>query len=110
VPLGLARRTVDLTLPSLALLMCGWLLLHTGSSGLVAAATLAVLGLAVGRRLPERGTDASPGPAFDGARTPRVPTNSPSWPWSLHGAFGLHCRRGHGAERQTRQAKAPREG
>ena len=66
---GRARRTLDLALPSLALLMCGWLLLHTGWSGLVAAAGLAVLGLALGHRLPHRGTDVSPpASAPEGAR------------------------------------------
>jgi hypothetical protein len=66
-----ARRVLDLALPSLALLMCGWLLLHTGWSSLAAAAGLAVLGLAMGRRRPERGTDASPPvPASEGARAP----------------------------------------
>jgi YHS domain-containing protein len=65
-----SRRTLDLALPSLALLMCGWLLLHTGWSGLVAAAGLAVLGLALGHRLPDRGTDVSPpAPDPEGART-----------------------------------------
>jgi APA family basic amino acid/polyamine antiporter len=67
---GRARRTLDLTLPSLAILMCGWLLLHTGWASLAAAAGLAVVGLAVGRRLPKRGTDASPAPASEGARAP----------------------------------------
>jgi APA family basic amino acid/polyamine antiporter len=57
---GLARRTLDVTVPSLAFLMCGWLLLHTGWSSLAAAVAFAVLGLAVGRWRPDRGTDASP--------------------------------------------------
>jgi basic amino acid/polyamine antiporter, APA family len=65
---GLGRRTLDLALPPLALLMCGWLLLHTGWPSVAAAAGLAVVGLAVGRRLPKRGTDASPAPASEGAR------------------------------------------
>jgi amino acid transporter len=68
---GLTRRTLDLALPSLALLMCGWLLLHTGWSSLAAAAGLTVVGLAMGRRRPERGTDASPpAPQSEGARAP----------------------------------------
>jgi hypothetical protein len=57
---GLTRRTLDVGLPALALLMCGWLLVHTGWLSLAAAAGLAVLGLAVGRRRPDRGADASP--------------------------------------------------
>ena len=57
---GLTRRALDVGLPALALLMCGWLLAHTGWLSLAAAAGLAVLGLAVGRRRPERGTDAAP--------------------------------------------------
>jgi hypothetical protein len=68
---GLTRRTLDLALPSLALLMCGWLLLHTGWSSLAAAAGLALLGLALGRWRPDRGTDASPpAPTSEGARAP----------------------------------------
>jgi len=57
---GRARRTLDVGVPALALLMCGWLLIHTGWLSLAAAAGLAVLGLALGRRRPERDTDASP--------------------------------------------------
>jgi amino acid transporter len=56
----LARRALDLGVPSLALLMCGWLLIHTGWPSVTAAAALAVIGLAVGHRRPTRGTDASP--------------------------------------------------
>jgi APA family basic amino acid/polyamine antiporter len=67
---GLGRRALDLALPGLALLMCGWLLVHTGWSSVAAAAGLAVVGLAVGRRLPKRGTDAPPAPASEGARVP----------------------------------------
>jgi APA family basic amino acid/polyamine antiporter len=67
---GLGLRPLDLVLPALALLLCGWLLLHTGWSSLAAAAGLALLGLGVGRRLPKRGTDASPAPASEGARAP----------------------------------------
>jgi hypothetical protein len=66
---GLARRTLDVALPSLALLMCGWLFVHTGWSSLAATAGLAALGLAVGRWRPDRGTDASPSvPGSEGAR------------------------------------------
>jgi APA family basic amino acid/polyamine antiporter len=67
---GRARRTLDLTLPSLAILMCGWLLLHTGWSSLAAAAGLTVLGLAVGRWRLGRGTDVSPAPASESTRVP----------------------------------------
>jgi amino acid transporter len=67
---GRARRTLDLALPSLALLMCGWLLLHTGWPSVAAAAGLAVLGLAVGRWRLGRGTDVSPAPASETVRVP----------------------------------------
>jgi APA family basic amino acid/polyamine antiporter len=56
----LARRALDLILPSLAFLMCGWLLIHTGWPSLAAAGGLAIVGLAVGRSRPERGAAASP--------------------------------------------------
>jgi APA family basic amino acid/polyamine antiporter len=66
---GRARRTLDLTLPGLALLMCGWLLIHTGWESVAAAAAFALIGLAVGRRRPDRGSNA-PMPARppEGAR------------------------------------------
>jgi APA family basic amino acid/polyamine antiporter len=56
----LARRLLDLILPSLAFLMCGWLLFHTGWSSLAVAGGLAIVGLAVGRRRPTRGVAAPP--------------------------------------------------
>ncbi|HWC04582.1 MAG TPA: amino acid permease [Methylomirabilota bacterium] len=66
---GLARRALDFGLPVLALLMCAWLLVHTGWLSLAATAGLAVLGLALGRRLPKRGADASPlAPGATGTR------------------------------------------
>jgi hypothetical protein len=40
--------------------MCGLLLIHTGWPSVAAAAGLAGVGLAMGRRRPSRGTDASP--------------------------------------------------
>jgi APA family basic amino acid/polyamine antiporter len=55
-----ARRLLDLILPSLAFLMCGWLLFHTGWSSLAAAGGLAIVGLAVGHRRPNRGAAAPP--------------------------------------------------
>ena len=55
-----ARRALDLILPSLAFLMCGWLLVHTGWPSLAAAAGLAILGLAVGRYHTRRGAAAPP--------------------------------------------------
>jgi hypothetical protein len=68
---GFARRTLDLALPSLALFLCGWLLLHTGRPSLAAAAGLAVLGLAVGRWRLGRGTHASP--PTSGSEVARTP-------------------------------------
>jgi APA family basic amino acid/polyamine antiporter len=59
---GRVRRALDLGLPALALLMCGWLLLHTGWPSVAAAVVLALVGLAVGRRRPIRGAAASPSP------------------------------------------------
>jgi APA family basic amino acid/polyamine antiporter len=47
-----ARRMVDIGVPSLALLLCGWLLLHTGWRSVGVAAALALLGLVVGPRFP----------------------------------------------------------
>jgi APA family basic amino acid/polyamine antiporter len=67
---GLARRALDLGLPVLAVLMCGWLLVHTGWASVAAAAVFGLIGLAVGRRRPMRGTDASPSaPAPESAGT-----------------------------------------
>ena len=56
----LARRLLDLILPSLAFLMCGWLLFHTGWGSLAVAGGLAIVGLVVGRRRPNRGVVAPP--------------------------------------------------
>jgi len=68
---GRARRALDVGVPAVALVMCGWLLIHTGWRSVAAAAGLAVLGLAMGRRRPERGMDASPrAAASEGTRTP----------------------------------------
>jgi amino acid transporter len=47
---GRARRAVDMAVPGLAFLMCGWLFLHTGWASVGAAAGLAVVGLALGYR------------------------------------------------------------
>jgi APA family basic amino acid/polyamine antiporter len=67
---GFVRRTLDLGLPALAVLMCGWLLVHTGWESVAAAAVFGLIGLAVGRRRPIRGTDASPSaPDPEGAGT-----------------------------------------
>jgi APA family basic amino acid/polyamine antiporter len=57
---GRARRTLDVGLPALALLMCGWLLVHTGWESVATAAVFGLIGLAVGRRRPDRGNAASP--------------------------------------------------
>jgi hypothetical protein len=62
------RRVLDVAVPSLALLLCGWLLVHTGWPSLVAATALAVVGLVVGRRLRDRSGHASPEPQGPGAR------------------------------------------
>ena len=52
---GRARRLVDVLVPAVAFLMCGWLLLHTGGASIAAAAGLAVVGYAVAsRRAPGR--------------------------------------------------------
>jgi APA family basic amino acid/polyamine antiporter len=91
---GLARRTLDLALPSLALLMCGWLLLHTGWSGLVWS----------GRRRRPRGSRAragapapapghgclTTGPGSGGRSHPLSAHESAILPGSPHGAFELH--------------------
>jgi len=42
---GTARRSIDVLLPGGALMMCGWLLLHTGWPSVLAAAALGVVGL-----------------------------------------------------------------
>ena len=55
-----ARRMLDASLPALALLMCGWLLVHTGWASVAAATAFGLVGLAVGRRQPVRGGDTSP--------------------------------------------------
>jgi APA family basic amino acid/polyamine antiporter len=57
---GRLRRALDLSLPALALLLCGWLLVHTGWASVGAAVAFALVGLTVGRWRPIRGTDASP--------------------------------------------------
>ena len=49
---GVAGRRLDFVLPVLALLMCGWLLVHTGWVSLTTAAALALVGLVVGRVRP----------------------------------------------------------
>jgi APA family basic amino acid/polyamine antiporter len=59
---GRVRRALDLGLPALALLMCGWLLLHTGWPSVAAAVVLALVGLAVGRRRPLPGAAPAPSP------------------------------------------------
>jgi hypothetical protein len=66
---GLARRILDVGVPALALLMCGWLLIHTGWSSVAAAAGLATVGLMLGHRRPGRDTDASPPPPGPDTRT-----------------------------------------
>ena len=59
---GRTRRMLDVSLPVLAVLMCGWLLVHTGWASMAAAAAFGLVGLAVGRRRPDRGGAASPSP------------------------------------------------
>jgi APA family basic amino acid/polyamine antiporter len=49
---GATGRRLDFVLPVLALLMCGWLLVHTGWVSLTTAAALALVGLLVGRERP----------------------------------------------------------
>jgi APA family basic amino acid/polyamine antiporter len=49
---GVAGRRLDFVLPVLALLMCGWLLVHTGWASLTTAGALALVGLLVGRERP----------------------------------------------------------
>ena len=44
---GRARRLVDVAVPLVAFVMCGWLLLHTGGESIAAAVGLAVAGYAV---------------------------------------------------------------
>ena len=56
---GVAGRGLDFVLPALALLLCGWLLAHTGWPSLVVAGLLALVGLLVGRERPTRGVNAS---------------------------------------------------
>lgn len=63
-----ARRVLDLTLPSLAFLMCGWLVIHTGWTSLAVAGGLAIVGLALGRSRPDRGAAASPPASARGGR------------------------------------------
>jgi APA family basic amino acid/polyamine antiporter len=53
-----ARRRLDFVLPGLAIVMCGWLLLHTGRSSIVLASLLALVGLLMGRPRPTRGANA----------------------------------------------------
>ena len=53
-----ARRRLDFVLPGLAIVMCGWLLLHTGRSSIVLASLLALVGLLMGRARPNRGANA----------------------------------------------------
>jgi APA family basic amino acid/polyamine antiporter len=47
---GRARRMLDVAVPLLAFLMCGWLLLHTGGTSIAAAAGLAAVGYALHAR------------------------------------------------------------
>jgi basic amino acid/polyamine antiporter, APA family len=42
-----ARRVADVAVPGLALLLCSWLLLHTGGASIAATAGLAVVGIAL---------------------------------------------------------------
>jgi len=49
---GATGRRLDFVLPVLALLMCGWLLVHTGWVSLTTAAALALVGLLVGGERP----------------------------------------------------------
>ncbi len=51
---GVAGRGLDFVLPVLALLMCGWLLVHTGWPSLATATALALVGLLVGRQRPNQ--------------------------------------------------------
>jgi APA family basic amino acid/polyamine antiporter len=47
---GRARRAADVTVPGVAFLLCGWLLIHTGTASIAVAAGLAVVGYAVAWR------------------------------------------------------------
>ena len=63
---GVAGRGLDFLLPVLALLMCGWLLVHTGWPSLATATALALVGLLIGRERPNQvGALAQP-PALTG--------------------------------------------
>lgn len=55
---GRARRAADVTVPGVAFLLCGWLLIHTGTASIAVAAGLAVVGYAVAWRTRTR--DLSP--------------------------------------------------
>jgi APA family basic amino acid/polyamine antiporter len=68
---GFARPSLDLVLPILAVLMCGWLLVHTGWPSLATASALALVGLVVGRGRPNRGANAPPP-----ERAPDIPGDS----------------------------------
>jgi APA family basic amino acid/polyamine antiporter len=54
---GARRRAADVLVPAVAILLCGWLMVHTGWLGLVATAVLAAVGLVMAvvmSRLPGR--------------------------------------------------------
>ena len=51
---GVAGRRLDFVLPVLALLMCSWLLVHTGWPSLATATALALVGLLIGRSRPNQ--------------------------------------------------------
>ena len=62
------RPRARFVLPVLALLMCGWLLVHTGWPSLATATALALVGLLVGRERPEPGRGC-PGAGTRAGRT-----------------------------------------
>ena len=88
-----ARRALDLVLPSLAFLMCGWLLIHTGWPSLAAAAGLAIVGLAVGRCHPGRGAAAHRRPRTRRTDDPTEPQALGLFPRGRQRAPGLHGSR-----------------
>jgi amino acid transporter len=66
---GVAGRGLDFVLPVLALLMCGWLLVHTGWPSLATATALALVGLLIGRERPNQGVGAlAQAPALTGPK------------------------------------------
>jgi APA family basic amino acid/polyamine antiporter len=57
---GVAGGLLDFVLPVLALLMCGWLLVHTGWLSLATAVALALVGLLIARERPAEHASVPP--------------------------------------------------